>query len=353
MEGISIYAPAFRVAIDGTALPQGSITGIEIDEDLESPGMFSVSLAETGYSGTKRFTFLEDGVIYPGAAVEIIYGYSAGTKQKGTFTGRVKAISPGFQATGVPTIGIQGYNPAHDLQNTHGTTEYTNMTYAQIAEEIALSHGLGRGGIEPTTRLHPKVTRKKNQSDYDLLRALADEIGYEFYVRGTGLSFRAPKDAIPAAVSFTYGENIRSFSPRLSTAATVNQVTVTGWSEKDKSPIKEGVAVEEIMTGLGIRDFGRLIEKSGGKKVDVKLEGRVVGSGDEARELALRELRRRNSGFITGSLECAGDPGLRPGMTVEIGNVGGLFSGTYYVTKARHALGEGGYSTTLDVRRCL
>ncbi len=74
---------------------------------------------------------------------------------------------------------------------------------------------------------------------------------------------------------------------------------------------------------------------------------------EEAKDLAIAELKRRNNGFIQGTLEVAGDPALRPGITIDVLKVGVRFSGRYYVTQARHSLGEGGYRTTLEIRRCI
>jgi phage protein D len=67
----------------------------------------------------------------------------------------------------------------------------------------------------------------------------------------------------------------------------------------------------------------------------------------------MAELKRRNQTLIEGTLECIGDPELRPGMTVNIEKVGERFSGTYYVKSAKHSISESGYKTTLEVRRCL
>lgn len=120
-----------------------------------------------------------------------------------------------------------------------------------------------------------------------------------------------------------------------------------------KERISETAGINDIVSSVGISNFDSIVEQSQSKKIKVKLEGRVVCSTEEAKSIAVAELKRRNNGFIEGNLECIGNPELRPGITVKIDKVGERFSGFYYITKARHRIGEGGYKTTLDVRRCL
>ena len=65
------------------------------------------------------------------------------------------------------------------------------------------------------------------------------------------------------------------------------------------------------------------------------------------------ELKKAVNTFIQGDLECIGDPELRTGSKIEIGGIGTLFSGSYYVTSTRHTFDDTGYRTTLGVRRII
>ena len=352
MSGLESYAPVFPVELvdKGLVIPKDSIMGIDIDEDIENPAMFTIAFNETIDLATQKFRWLDSDALTPGAQVLISFGY-ASSGSKGLIRGRIKAVTPGFLSSGIPSLSVEGYDLSHDLHKTQGKTSYNTMSYSQIAAEIAKDNGLTATGIEPTTITHLKVERKKNEKDYTLLKRLAEEIGFEFFVRDKTLYFRAPKDTQKGMVDFVFRNNIISFNPRLSSAALVNEVEVTAWDEKGKETISETASIAELKSGVGIPNFDSLIEQSQGKKVKVRLEGKVIRSREEAKAIALSELKRRNKGFIEGKLECMGDPSLCPGMTVNIDKVGKLFSGVYYVTNAKHTIGEGGYRTTLDVRR--
>jgi len=350
ISGMDIYAPVFKVKQNGEEYPaKENILSIEIDEDLDTPSMFRISLNEELNIKTQQFRWLDDDKIKPGTEVELLFGYAT-TKKQGMIKGKIKALTPGFQSMGNPTLSLEGYDFSHDMQKTAKKFTDLNVTYSTIAQEIAQNNGL-TAKVDPTEKPHDKVERKKNEMDYGLLRRLSNEIGYEFFVRNKELYFRKPKDDIKGDFTFEFRKNFINFNPRMTTAALVNEVHVTAWNNKDKESISESATINDIKSSVGIPDFDSIVEKSQGAKIDVKLEGRLVRSQKEAKDLAKAELKRRNKGFIEGTLECIGDPQLRPGITVNIEKVGKRFSGVYYITKATHSIGEAGYKTTITVRR--
>ena len=354
--GQEIYVPSFIVKWENEeAIPKDDIIGIEIDEDLESSGMFKISFNEHFDLPTQQFKWLDNKRIDPGTKLMIFFGYASSSTKQGLMMGKIKALSPGFLSGGPPSMVVEGYDLSHDLQKRQHKVKCDNVTYADVASEIAMKNDLSVAGVESDKLMtRPKIERKVDEMDYAFLQRLAKNIEFEFFVRERTLYFRKPKDDHDTNVSFEFHKNIISFSPRMSSASLVSEVKVTAWSEKEKKAISEVAQLKDIESKVGIPDFSDIVEKAEEKLSTVKLEGRVVSSREEAKTIALSELKKRNLGFITGTLECAGDPQLRPGMTVNIKKVGKrLFSGVYYVTKARHVLGESGYKTTLEVRRCL
>ena len=246
------------------------------------------------------------------------------------------------------------------MQKKESEFKDINVKYSDIAKDIAGKNDLKYDNktIDDTEKVHTKkIKRKENESDYALLKRLAEEIDYEFFVRADKLYFRKPQDdknKNDDTFIFQYRKNFISFSPRLTTAPTVNEVKVTGWSKKSKESITATANISDIKTSIGIPHFEKIVEDSEGKKIEIKLEGRVVESEDDAKRLAVSELKRANNGFIEGTLECIGNPDLRPGMNIEIAKVGKRwFSGMYYIKGSKHSIGDSGYTTTLDVRRCL
>jgi len=355
------YAPTFDVEIQGQILSRDEVISMDIDESIEKPAMFTLSLNEMKDIDTQKLVWLDNKkyLIMPGNEVFFSFGYPA---LKGKFMGTIKGLTPSFPSSGVPTLKVEGYDYSHDLQKSKTDVKSKfkdkKVKYSDVAKEIAENNLLDSAGVENTVKEYPSVKRRKNEKDYALLKRLAGKIGYEFFVREEILYFRKPKDnkkKDKESFIFEFGKNIISFNPRLTTAPTVNEVKVTGWNQKTKKPIEATAKISEIISNVGIQDFDMLVEKAEGKKTKKKIEGRVVGSEDEAKNIAVTELKRANNGFISGTLECIGNPKLRPGVNIEIKKLGGgdLFNGMYYIKGARHSFSDSGYTTTLEVRRCL
>ena len=238
ISGYQIYAPDFTVLINKNKYPpRKSITGIEIEEDLEKPAMFKISMHEEINIATQKFTWLDDDHLKPGAELVIEFGYAS--NKSGLIRGKIKALSPAFLSTGLLTLSIEGYDLSHDLIKTRVKFKDSEVTYSMVVEEIARKNGLETTGIESTEPIYPKVERKKNEKDYALIKRLAKKIGFEFFVRNTTLYFRKPKDNIKGDVSFEFRKNFISFNPRMTSAVLVNEVRVTAWDRKKRGYFRE------------------------------------------------------------------------------------------------------------------
>jgi uncharacterized protein len=351
-----IYAPAFSVKLveSGKAISKSEIAGIEIDEELGSPGMFKISFNESLDPNSQRFKWLDDESISPGKEILIYFGYASQNTRE-VFRGRINSLNPTFALGGVLTLSAVGYDLSHDLQQTQNEDiNLNNVTYMGVVRELTEKNGFVLS-VDKTEGLliHNRIDRRVNEKDYYFLKRLAKEIRFEIFVRNKTLyvlnsqCHKAPK------FSFELHNNIISFTPRMTVANVVGKVEVTGWKMKTREEISGIAEISELKSNYGPSDFEQILEKAKKANLTEKVEGKVVRSTEEAKEIALSELSKRNENFITGTLECVGNAALMPGMTVNVEKVGARFSGSYYVTKAIHKLGDNGYRTTLELRRCL
>ena len=83
----------------------------------------------------------------------------------------------------------------------------------------------------------------------------------------------------------------------------------------------------------------------------LEISARVASAG-EAELLAKKQLRLHNKLERTAALTLPGNPVLVAGVTVALEGWGG-WSGKYIVSQARHTVGGGGYTTQVQLRRCL
>lgn len=88
-----------------------------------------------------------------------------------------------------------------------------------------------------------------------------------------------------------------------------------------------------------------------GKKGKTLQVNEQVESVAEALDLAKKRLREKNKDEVTGSLNMLGNFVLLSGVTVNLLGFG-AFDDKYLITRASHDIGSG-YTTNIDVRRCL
>lgn len=89
-------------------------------------------------------------------------------------------------------------------------------------------------------------------------------------------------------------------------------------------------------------------DKTEGKTLQVKEQ---VDSIAEAERLAKKRLREKNRDEVTGSFDLPGNFRLLASVTVRVLGFG-AFDGDYIVETAQHSAGSG-YTTSIDIRRCL
>ncbi len=333
-------------------LPDEDVTHLEIEEDLQEPGMFRISLNDALDQETQNPRWSEETGIQPGNKVKITIGFVSDSDNKTlSFIGLIKSI--GIQEGGASGASLElwGYDLAYDLKkkDTSGFI-YNDKKYSEIVTELAGNSKLKTDKIEKTTLTYENVTRYPGESDFDFLKKMSGEIGFESFVQEESLYFRKPKDTAKGEITFEK-DDILSFSPTMSTAAVLSELTVNSWDVKKKEMISGKATLDDIKSGVRIKEFTTAAKKF--KDVKLTLGDRVLRSAEEAKNVAIVELKRRNQGFIEAGLECKGNPELRPGMTVNVEEMGESFNGVYYIERAAHTVGANGYTTNLGLRGCL
>jgi hypothetical protein len=267
--------------------------------------------------------------------------------------GSIKAVAYNFPESGAPTVQVQGFSGYHNLQHRHRREPFENTTDSDIAREIAKEMKL-TPKVDATSSKVPLYS-PRGASFASILRQRAERIGYEVKVERRTLYFQRPgyrREPGPV-LTFEWGRNLRSFSPRLTTSGMVTRVRVRG-SQTSQGGGKEAI-VGEALAGKERVKMGRETASQAAERVHgenaVLLDDHDVHSQDEAKEMALSQLEMRSMGFITGSGSVVGEPRLRARIVIKLEGLGKRFSGNYYVTSATHTIDSGGYRTTFEAKR--
>ncbi|MFJ1739818.1 VgrG-related protein [Streptomyces microflavus] len=274
------------------------------------------------------------------------------------FTGEVTAIELDHDTTGTFTV-IRALSKAHRLQRGRKVVAYRNMKTADIVRKVAAGAGLACGKVEAAPITYKQLTQP-NVSDWEFLQHLAAESGAQVRVDDLGvLQFTKPKPASSAPSPTTraaknpmvleYGDNLLSLRAVVTGADGAGDVEVRGWNVDTKTRLvarEQSVRSTTVIPGMSPTAAAGAF----GAKARTTVADTPYRTQAETTAVAGAVAASVSSGFGEIEAVAVGNPQLRAGAPVALGNVGATFSGRYTATAAHHVLEpDGGYRTTVIV----
>lgn len=351
----AFFAPTFEVKVDGKSLTHQhgiAVMQVEVDLALGAMGRFSFTVVNTFSNKQRKFLsgFGEPvlDLLKFGATVEVFIGYGDFSRLPLMIRGTITEISTSFGEGGSPELSVAGYDALFPLTLGKRSRPWTT-TDSGVASQLCVEYGL-TNDVKPTEETHPQIEQNQ-ESDFDLLKKVAQRNHYEFYIAAPNtLRFAKPNDKGDGVVTLLWGRTLLSFKPEANLAAQVTQVKVYGWNQQTKEPII-GTATAGSETGLdpGRRSGGQVV-RSLAKKEAVLEVRQPVFTQAEATRRAEAILNDHAKKFLTGEAETIGLPDLRPDRNITLANLGEPFSKTYYIQQTTHKADSGGYRTRVKVK---
>jgi uncharacterized protein involved in type VI secretion and phage assembly len=187
-----------------------------------------------------------------------------------------------------------------------------------------------------------------NQTDMAFLTQRAWRIGYECFAYEGKLYFRKPPTS-GTEITLKWGEDLVSFLPVMSTAEQVDEVMVKGWDVTKKEAIVGQAKAGTLYAKNGVSKDGakQAADFGTGKKIIVDIP---VVSQAEANTLAQARLNEISGAHVQATGFAYRRPDITAGKFVTLEKLGNKFSGTYFVTSARHVFTAEGLQTEFEVR---
>lgn len=311
-----------------------------VDQHTHLPGMFAIRLHDP------EMKLLDEGPFDLTKAIEIA-AEKPGAGRVVLIQGEITALEPNFQEGMIAELVVRGYDKSHRLYREMRSRTFLNKKDSDIAAEMARAADL-QADIETTSTVYEHIYQH-NQSDLVFLMQRAWRIGYECFVDNGKLSFRRPP-ATAEATMLRWGDDLLSFSPRMTLAEQVDEVLVKDWD----------AGKQETITGRAQK--GRLYPQIGDKKDGATWAGDGFGQGRlvvvdqpvvsqaEADALAAARLDEISGAFVQAEGYALRRPDIRAGQMVKLEGLGKRFSGDYLVTGATHRYAPEGFHTTFTMR---
>lgn len=337
--------PTFIIKINGSRIPpekDADVKEIVVTERIDAPSQFSIVVSDL------HMAWADSSDMTEGTEVSITMGYKDDVDE--IFKGEITGLTPCFKKNQTDTLTIKGYSKLHRLVRAKKTNSFTEMSDSDIVEQIANDAGLSPD-IENvgSERL---FTMQSNQTDYEYIMEMARKFNYKVWIEDGNLCFKSQIQGSGDSVVLEWGKTLIEFQPELNTIGLVSEVEVRGWDDENVQAIT-GTATSDSITDLvGGQDSGAKIvnDNFGAAKMAI-LDTNIIDQ-NSADQAALDYLTKNSMNYIRATGRCQGNKSIRAGMTIQINDVGGKFSGEYFVYSARHVLSMSqGYSTYFELAR--
>ncbi|GAB2683937.1 VgrG-related protein [Saccharopolyspora gloriosae] len=343
------------VKIPGPLPPawQEQLTSCVVDENVGLPDTATVTFRDPNHE------LLTATGISIGAPLTVSIATAGGGKvPEKLFAGEVTALELDSDGTGSFTV-VRATNKAHRLLRGRKVVAYKNMSADTIVRKVIKDAGLKAGKIEAKKITYTQLAQP-NVSDWEFLQILAEEHGVTVRVDELGtLDFAplAPAASAPAPTTsaakspfvLEYGRNLMALRAVLTSTDQVSNVEVRGWDVKTKKPV---VATKPVTTSKTIVPGLTPAQATAkfGKKTSMVVTDTPYGTQAEANAVADSLATSLSAGLGEVEAVAEGDPKLRAGTPVALGNAGSKFTGKYTATAVHHVIEPGqGYRTTVLV----
>jgi phage protein D len=330
---------AFDVKVGGASVDPSvlaAVAEISVDARLRVPDQLTMRLRDD------QGSIIAAGTFAVGTAIKITLGSDDDTDEASVFDGQVSALAPRFDPTSV-MLTVIALDRGCLLQRAPVTASYQEMSYGAIAAKLARAAGLRAGTIDSGLTL--PFVQQSNETEWAFLWRLALDVDYELKVTGDELHFRAaggPAGSSP--VTLKLGEELRSFSPRVSAVQQIGRVEVRGWdptAAKAVSATAQPPAKTDSAPGISRESVAGALGEGSVVVVDHPLLDQ-----QHATTVARSVAAHIANAYIEGEGTADGDPDLKPGARVELEGVGKAFGGTYALSGVRHVLSpQGSFET--------
>jgi phage protein D len=349
-----VYIPDFALTINGLPAPaelRASVTAVSFEESLEAADRVEVTFANPG------LRFLDHPLLQLGVQLELALGYQP-TGLRGVFIGDITGIEPSFPSSGMPTIVVS----AHDFLErlTKGAKDRSFPYYlpdSVIAAIVAAENFLladpdpAAAAVSALNVLNQRPRSQHKKSDYDFLREIAAEYGFDMWVEDHVFHFKLLLRGLPPPeVELRWGSSLVDFTPKRSSIGDLDGVIVKVWVEAAKTQVAVTVTWDTGRLAVSVQPA--ILAENAGTPATLTIPDVPIDTAPDAIKWAVGEMRRRMNNRITGSGTAVGDPRLRVGQVITLTGVGSQFSSSNYrLISVTHSIDAGGYRTRFQVRQ--
>lgn len=328
--------PTYDICIDGSSITKDKliISNIKVEmstNDKAGIGIFTINncydYEEKGFNKSIK------SKLKLGSNVEISLGYS--DKNTCIFKGYIESINYEFNDS--ESITVVCMDALHILmQNFTLEQKGKEKDLSAIVKEILNKYKkfISKSEVGKISATGMQVAQ--NVSDYDFIKKIANDYGFEFFVIVGKAYFRKAKNVKTPITTLSYGKNIISFEREIK----YKNVKITAIGKDDNNK-KTTVGVANGKTKVS-----NIVNSFVSDKIIISSS---LNTNEKAKKRAEVEVENIISKAYSSKLECIGIPEIIAGRYIELENFDSDIDKKYYVTKVSHEFMPGEYIVSLNL----
>ena len=344
--GVQSARPKIFVGGAESATLSGGLMNLLIFENTAGLARCEAAFGNWGpKNGATDFLYFDRQLLDFGKDFEIRIGQTA------IFIGKITALEADFPAGQPPAITVLAEDAVQNLRMTRRTRSFEKVTDSDVFRQIAGEHNL-TANVDSTAQTH-KVLTQLNQSDLAFLRERARSLNFEIWISdGKQLNLKARQNRAGENLKLNYGAQLWEFRVIADLANQRTSVIVGGWDVSGKSEAAHEAAESVISQELNgdISGISILGQKFGARKESIAhFAAHNAQESQTVAESCLKTVARR---FVTGRGVAEPNAQLRVGAILELGGLGAMFNGKYYLSEIAHIFDSAkGFRTEFAVER--
>lgn len=327
--GIKSARPAIAVGGQEDNPLTGGLLALEIVENTN--GLYRCE-ARFGNWGEKNNT--TDFLYFDRRTLDFGKDFEVRLKSDSIFKGKIMGLEAIFPEGQPAEISVLAEDRFQDLRMTRRTRTFSDVSDADVINQIATDHGL-----EPSVDLPGptyKVLAQVNQSDLAFIRERARSIDAEVWMDGNKLNAKSHTGRNGASLQMTYGNEVREFTVLADLAMQRTSVAVNGWDISSKSAL-QFEATDSVISGElnGDTSGVSILQSALGQRKEA-LAHTVPLNNQEAQFEAEAFFKMSARRFVVGRGVADTSASLRAGSQLDLQGLGPLFNGKHYVVEVKH-----------------
>lgn len=338
---LSSGAPLMRISRNQSPLDEATlncIIGLTVSLAANQQASFSLEISDPAFKLIDR----EHGVFSEGQMLDIALR-NTGMSLTTVISGTVSAISVELDHEDGLKVEVEGHDALSGAAAGSNTLQYLDQwsdfqVLRSLADALRLDLSVDSATQQAMSAAPARARVQVGLSDLAFMAELADEYGCDFWVVQRTLHFR--RETPGGKIQLRRGVNLLHIALRLSTSGQVFAVEGHAWDTQSAAGVTARAQARDR------QGYWRHLSPRARTLLRDEAQVRSLTVRDlaEAERKTEAEMRRLARDLVTAEGSIHGNPEMRVGSVVELGNMG-RFDGEYLVRTVRHSVGKDGFRT--------